>query len=406
MPFSQSGVGIQTRLFIESLLETGKYEVISIGGASKHDDYTPFMTEKYKEKWKIFPVKGFGSKELIRSLITTQKPDLMWLMTDPRFFQWLWEMENEIRANLPIVYYHVWDNYPYPKFNAASYESNDAIVSISKLTEDIVKTVSPEVDSYYLPHVVDTDVFKPLPKARVYAFLKHNNIDPTEKRIFFWNNRNARRKQTGSLVWWFKEFLDEVGHDKAMLIMHTDPLDPHGPNLVANLEDLGLTNGQIFISNQKIPEPMLAAFYNMADCTINIADAEGFGLSSLESMACGTPLISTMTGGLQDQIFDGTNWFGIGIEPSAKAVIGSQEVPYIYEDRISGKDFKAACKKFLEMPREEIKDWGLKARERVLSNFSLQEYRKNWPQIIEEVMEKHGSWEGRKSYRPWELSEV
>jgi hypothetical protein len=33
--------------------------------------------------------------------------------------------------------------------------------------------------------------------------------------MFFWNNRNARRKQSGSLLYWFKEFLDEVGHDKA-----------------------------------------------------------------------------------------------------------------------------------------------------------------------------------------------
>ena len=54
-------------------------------------------------------------------------------------------------------------------------------------------------------------------------------IGDTEKRfIFFWNNRNARRKMSGSVLWWFKEFLDEVGHDKAALIMHTDPKDPHG----------------------------------------------------------------------------------------------------------------------------------------------------------------------------------
>ena len=72
-----------------------------------------------------------------------------------------------------------------------------------------------------------------------------------------------------------------------------------------NYKSDNLYNRKYFISNQKLPEHMLSAFYNMADCTINIADAEGFGLSSLESLACGTPIISTMTGGLQDQIFDG-----------------------------------------------------------------------------------------------------
>ena len=53
-------------------------------------------------------------------------------------------MENEIRANIPMIYYHVWDNYPYPKFNKPYYDSNDAVIAISKVTHDIVKTVSPE----------------------------------------------------------------------------------------------------------------------------------------------------------------------------------------------------------------------------------------------------------------------
>ena len=29
--------------------------------------------------------------------------------------------------------------------------------------------------------------------------------------LIFWNSRNARRKMSGSLIWWFKEFLDKVG---------------------------------------------------------------------------------------------------------------------------------------------------------------------------------------------------
>ena len=79
--------------------------------------------------------------------------------------------------------------------------------------------------------------------------------------------------------------------------------------------------------------------YNMGDVTINISDAEGFGLATLESLSCGTPILVNMTGGLQEQVTDGENWFGIGIEPTSKAVIGSQEVPYICEDRVSKEDF-------------------------------------------------------------------
>ena len=94
------------------------------------------------------------------------------------------------------------------------------------------------------------------------------------------------------------------------------------------------------IRDRKYPEEHLAAIYNMADCTINISDAEGFGLATLESLSCGTPIIANMTGGLQEQITDGTNEFGIPVYPVSKCIIGSQEVPYIYEDRITQDDFE------------------------------------------------------------------
>ena len=124
MPLSPSGVGTQTKYMIEALLKTGKYQVISLGGAIKHPSYEPIRTEQYKEDWLILPVDAYGSQDMIRSIMRTEKPDLLWFMTDPRFFGWLWDMENEIRPNIPMVYYHVWDNKPYPNFNKPFYDSN------------------------------------------------------------------------------------------------------------------------------------------------------------------------------------------------------------------------------------------------------------------------------------------
>ena len=196
--------------------------------------------------------------------------------------------------------------------------------------------------------------------------------DDDDRMIFFWNNRNARRKQSGSLIWWFKSFLDEVGHDKARLIMHTDPKDPHGQDLVHILQRLNLTNGEIMLSSQKIPPDHLAMLYNMADCTINISDAEGFGLATFESLACETPIIVNMTGGLQEQVTNGETWFGIGIKPSSQSIIGSQEVPYIYEDRISEKQFVAALRTFYNFSKEERQLLGSAGREHVLKKLWVQ----------------------------------
>ena len=405
-PLAPSGVGTQTNYMIQSLLKTGKYEFISIAGAIKHENYNVIKTEEWGEQWVIIPVDGYGSQEQIRSIVRNEKPDALWFMTDPRFFGWLWEIEDEIRPLCPMIYYHVWDNYPYPHFNEPMYSSNDVIATISKVTDDIVRNVSDEVECVHIPHAVPSDTFKPFP-ADVVAQLKKDNFPAAENKFLcFWNNRNARRKQSGTLIYWFKTFLDKVGHDKAILLMHTDVRDPYGQNLQAIVETLGLTKGQVLFSQQKISLKDMAAFYNMADVTINISDAEGFGLATLESLSCETPIIVNMTGGLQEQVTDGEEWFGVGIEPASKAIIGSQEIPYIYEDRASEKDFVAALEKIYNLSPEERHELGKKGRNHVLKNYSFDNYAEKWDKLFQSVKENHGSWDTRKNYSTWQLKEV
>jgi len=403
-PFSPSGVGTQTRYMVEGLLQTGEFSFICLGGAIKHKDYKPQKYEQYGDDLVVYPVDGYGNQDMIRSILRTEKPDILWFMTDPRFFPWLWEIEDEVRAVVPMVYYHVWDNYPLPKYNKIWYDSTDVVAAISKVTHDIVANVSPNTELHYLPHAINSEIFKPLEKNEKENLRNSAGIE--EKFVVFWNNRNARRKQPGTLIFWFKEFLDRVGHDKASLIMHTDPEDPNGPNLHAIIHELGLTSGEIKFSTNKIDFPQMAALYNMADVTVNISDAEGFGLSTLESLSCGTPIIVNMTGGLQEQVTDGEEWFGIGIEPSSKCIIGSQDIPYIYEDRISKDDFIDALEKMYNMTPEERGELGQKGCSHVDRNYNFKQYVVKWRNILKDVHKNHGSWETRKRPASWELLEV
>ncbi len=407
-PLSPSGVGTQTKYVCEALLNTGRYSIISLGGAIKHNDYTPKIIEPYGEDWKIIPVDGYGTQEMIRSIIRTEKPDALWIMTDPRFWGWLWQIENEIRPLLPIVYYHVWDNYPYPQFNRKYYISNDAVATISKVSDDIVATVAPEVKRKYIPHAVDGEIFKPLPPEQIIQTRK-NSLDAadTNKTIFFWNNRNARRKHSGTLIWWFKEWLDKYDlHEKAQLIMHTDPKDPHGQDLQHIIDHLGLDKRQILLSITKMPPEHLAVLYNMADCTINISDAEGFGLATLESLSCGTPIIVNMTGGLQEQVTDGTDFFGVGIMPTSKAIIGSQDVPYIYEDRIDKGQFMSALSKIHFSNSQGRREMGLKGRKHVEDNYNFKDFEKSWVEFMDSIIDESGSWKTRKDYSGIRFKEV
>jgi len=408
-PMAPSGVGTQTKNFIETLILTGKYRFICFGGAIKHPSYEPqfISDERWGEKdWVVYPVDGYGSAESIRSILWTEKPDVLWFMTDPRFYGWLWQIENEVRPLIPMVYYHVWDNYPPPKFNAKWYRSTDVVASISKVTHDIVNKVAPEVENHYIPHAVNDKIFYKIEQDQVDSFIKETFPDHAGRTVFFWNNRNARRKHSGTLLHWFNKFAEEVGPENVCLIMHTDPKDPNGQDLRQMIEDMNITDGRVVLSTNKMPAEGLSMMYNMADCTINISDAEGFGLATLESLSCGTPIIVNMTGGLQEQVTDGNEWFGIGIEPSAKALIGSQTVPYIYEDRISEKDFIDSLRTFYNMSKEEREAMGQKGIQHVRMNYDYKGFQEKWLNLIDDITNRLGSWETRKGYKSWELKEV
>lgn len=407
-PLSPSGVGTQTKYVIEALLKSGKFQVLSLGGAVKHQDYTPKFIDPYGDDWKIIPVDGYGTQEMIRSVVRNERPDMIWFMTDPRFYEWLWEIENEIRPLVPMVYYHVWDNKPLPKFNKKYYDSNDHIVTISQVTHECVRGVSPDVPATYIPHAVDSSIFTTISSEERQELRKRILPEQDQdKFIALWNNRNARRKQSGTLLWWWKEWMnkrDLVG--KAQLIMHTNPYDIHGQNLSDIANELGMTNREVVFSTKKLNPKALPALYISADCTINISDAEGFGLSTLESLACGTPIIVNMTGGLQEQVMGEDGPFGFPIYPAAKAIIGSQSVPYIYEDRITKEQFFSALDKMYALSDEDRREMGAKGAKHVQNNYNFESFAERWVKLMLKIHEEEGSWDTRKGYSSITFKEI
>ena len=276
-----------------------------------------------------------------------------------------------------------------------------SLATISRTTSDIVQTVSPSVSEQYIPHAVDKDIFKKSSPESIKRF-KENNFGTEDVEYFFWNNRNARRKQPGTLAFWFNEYCQNNPDKNLKLVMHTNPKDSYGTDL-ENIIDSMNASDKIIISKDKISQQNLAQLYSGAIATINISDAEGFGLSTLESLSCETPVIVNMTGGLQDQIKGETEYFGVPIRPSSKAIIGSQQVPYIYEDRISKEDFFLALDTWTCKSKEERITIGKRAREHVLKNFSVEDNAKKWDEILTELYEKNGSWKERKNHKSWGL---
>ena len=141
-----SGIGTMSKEFV--LGTCHHFDWVQVGGAIKHPEAGKVvnMDQTVREetgvedaKLTIYPIDGYGNQELLRELVAREKPDAIMHYTDPRFWGWLYDMEHEIRREMPIFYYNIWDDLPAPQYNEFFYESCDLIMNISKQTVAMVK---------------------------------------------------------------------------------------------------------------------------------------------------------------------------------------------------------------------------------------------------------------------------
>ena len=403
-PLSTSGVGTQARWLISGLINTGKYSFKCFGGAIRHDSYETVVVNP---DFIIKPTNGFGDKALLRKTLAQVRPDAIFFFTDPRFFIWAWEMADEIQQICPIVYWHLWDNPPWPAFNSPLYESTDLINCINYPTYEMVKERFPEKTNY-IPHAVPEDLFCPLPKEETKKF--KTSLLGTDKSDHFtclYVSRNARRKMISDILVSWKDFIEELqkkhGHKKATMVLHTDPMDQEGTNLHQVIELLGIRDNIAF-SKDRIGFNEMRSLYNMCDTIVNRSCNEGFGLPTLEMMMCGKPIIALKTGGLTRQVEDPETGeqFGIGMDPEVRTMVGNHMVPYIYEDFVSHKTVTNAFMKMYELGDEGREALGKKAMERARREYNLKDVVSEWDRTLTGAIEKWNS----KADAKWKVSEI
>lgn len=422
-----------------------KYDWVQLGAAIKHPDAGKILdlSESVRNETgiedasvKIYPSDGYGNPDVIRQLMMVEKPDAILHFTDPRYWIWLYEMEHEIRQTTPLFFYHIWDDLPDPKYNRDYYESCDWIGCISKQTYGITKRVygwdkekhwntAKDWQVSYVPHGINSDLYKPVDvpedfKKRVFG-------DKEYDFVLYWNNRNIRRKQPMDAMLAFDEFrknLAEEHQSRVCMLMHTNPVEEHGTDLPTFVDHCMPDSKVIFVPD-KFSEVELNYLYNLADVTINLASNEGFGLATAESVMAGTPIIVTVTGGLQDQcgfrekgsgkllmeedyveigsLHDkykkNTHVWGDWVKPiwPVRSTTGSVPTPYIFDDRVDFQDVAPFIMEFYQMGREERKAVGLKGRKYFMGEGKLN--REAMCKMLVDGMEgAFANWKPRKKF--------
>lgn len=402
-PLATSGVGTQARWMINGLLGTGRYSFRCFGGAVKHENYDTVVVNP---DFVIKPTNGFGDKNMLRQALAVERPDALMLFTDPRFFLWVWEMEDEVHQICPIVYNHLWDNPPWPEFNRVLYESTDLINCINYPTYEMVSKHFPEKTNY-VPHAVPENLFFAMPEQDVKQIRRNIlGVDRADHYVALYVSRNARRKMPSDIILSWKMFLDDLekkhGHRNATLVMHTDPLDPEGPNLHHVIDMLHVRNNVVF-SKDRIGFNEMNSLYNLADVLVNRSCNEGFGLSLLEAKMAAKPVIALKTGGMTRQVEDHETGeqYGVALEPEVRSLVGNQMVPYIYEDFVSHETVSKAFMTVFEWGPEKRAEVGKRALAHARKHYGVDSLVSEWDRTLTSTMQ---TW--RSTHKRWHHIEL
>ena len=442
-----SGVATVAREIVTNSCQ--HFNWINVAGAINHPEQGKKidLSESIQQQTQVedaivyqYPVNGYGDSNILRQLLKIEKPDAIMIITDPRYFEWLFQIENEIRKQCPIVYLNIWDDLPSPLYNKTYYESCDALLAISKQTKLINELVLGEKAKNkiieYVPHGLDPNIYYPIEEGDeiklLHQFKTQMGLD-NKRFVLFFNSRNIRRKQIPDTMLAWKYFLDTLPKEEAhqcTFVLHTEIISEHGTDLevVRKILFNEYPNAIKFSTNKLSPQ-QLNYLYNIADAQILLSSNEGWGLTLTEAMLAGTPIIANVTGGMQDQmgfLDDNDKWYtptpeipsnhtqtykmcgdwAFPVFPSNRSLQGSPKTPYIWDDRCNPEDASLIVGTLYEMSKEERKQKGKKGREWVMSEQVgfTSEHMAN--RVIKAIDQLFNTWNPREQFELIDIDEV
>jgi L-malate glycosyltransferase len=170
-------------------------------------------------------------------------------------------------------------------------EESDAVTAVSSfLKKQTIERFGVEKEIEVIPNFVDTSKFSPATLVQRAFF-----ADRDEKILMHISNFRPV-KRVRDIVSVFEGVSKQV---KARLIFIGS-----GPDLepaIRMVEELGLTSKVHFLGRQVD----VSCFLPLADIYLLLSEHESFGLTALEAMSCGVPVIGTSGSGMEEFLGDG-----------------------------------------------------------------------------------------------------
>lgn len=186
--------------------------------------------------------------------------------------------------------------------------SKENVVPIAMSPFGLKQMQEQGVEGAYIPHGINTKVFKPTETFRGTKTRKFMDVADDAFLVMMNSankaNKSVHRKAFAEAFLAFKLFREK--YPNSLLYIHTEPTGVHGGfNLVQLAKSIGLPQEAVIYPNpddyrRGLSQEELAALYTAADVTLTTSYGEGFGLATIESQACGTPTITSGFAASQD----------------------------------------------------------------------------------------------------------
>ncbi len=179
---------------------------------------------------------------------------------------------------------------------AFSINQSDAITAVSEnLKQETYNNFDIEKDIKVIHNFVDVKRFS---KRPIDAFRKV--IAPDNERIILHASNFRKIKRIADVIHIFKKLNDAV--PSRLLLVGDGPERPMAEELC---RELNICQDVRFVGKQQDMEEILA----IADLFLLPSEYESFGLSALEAMAGGAPVVATNVGGIPEIITQGVNGY-------------------------------------------------------------------------------------------------
>lgn len=278
--------------------------------------------------YKIYPAYPGGDMfgvGRIKSLVKKHQPNVVVIQNDPwNFGEYLDELEG-LRDTMTVLGAVAVDG---QNCNTKDLNRLDGCVFWTQFALDEARACGYDKPAAVIPLGVDTDIYKPMDRLECRKDI--GLPEQTHEAFILGNvNRNQPRKHLDLTVRYFCEWVKSRSIEDAFLYLHVAPTGDRGWNMKQLMGYYGVKGRLILVQphiGQGISEQDLAKTYNCFDAMMSTTQGEGFGLTTLEGMACRIPQVVPDWSALGDWARDGAILVPCGtklVTPNNINVIGA-----------------------------------------------------------------------------------